>query len=510
MPSVSDAIQSLDVPPVPFADDAPLETLFPGAGRKATLEQLQHLSRFSADITALVGPQGSGKTTLGDFFIRQADKDQMTAIISGNLLTSPGALLTDILNVFVVDYQQDASVEQLRASFVEFLNRARERSRSVVLLVDDAHELGDEAFSLMVRLALELGEESAFHLILLGESPLIDMLECTCPLKKGRNPYTISQLEAFSLEDTRRYLRFRLSTEGFGYDTPEQALPFSDKQLLRIHKQSAGIPGVMHALAAFEFQTPQKSFFDSFAAIKNAFPAPYAYGALALFAVLLAVLIFSGDANEPEGQDRRSVNLGNPLGSPETVAEELDEPELPSPFVPPPTLRPVAEQAGPSAEAAEQQVDLASVEDSDLAEEAEAASASVAALSEAASAPSSSPAEAAEQESPPEVEQVVAPEPELTVNNDGSVMGLPPEKYTIQLLGVSTRSSGEDFLRRNEGSPLYLFEAFNRRSPWFVVIHGVYDTRAEASAAVARLGPRLAVDQPWIRRIGDVQGDASR
>ena len=124
MPSVSDALNSLEVPPVPFADDAPMEKLFPGAGRKAALEQLQHLSRFSGDITALIGPQGSGKTIVADFFMRTAEKDQMVAKISGNLLTSPAALLIDILNVFVIEYQQDASVEELRSSFASFVVRA--------------------------------------------------------------------------------------------------------------------------------------------------------------------------------------------------------------------------------------------------------------------------------------------------------------------------------------------------------------------------------------------------
>lgn len=498
-------------------------SLFLGAGRKAILEQLKHLARFSSDITVLLGPEGSGKSIVGDFVVRESESDQIVARISGNMLTTSAALLADILNVFVINYSQDATLDEMRETFTDFVRDARDRSRSVIVVVDDAHELGDDAFRLLTHMALTPSQNANFHLMLLGEPFLIDMLECTCPLKKGRNQFTVSQLEPMSIEDTWQYLRFRLNSEGFGYGDPESRLPFSKRQVERIHKQSGGIPGVMHGLAAFEFQAPTKGFGNGLVNIWASFPRPYAYGGLALIVVLLAVIVLMG-GSEPQRQDQRSVSLPLPIETPQPsqssqVQAEVsaDEPpvpvaEEPSPFIPAPALRPVAEQTQladaslpPVVESQAEQVKPVEVP-APVAVSAPVVEPEIA-TNQQPSAPSvSSSLSNAEPE-----RTVVAERAVVTASSaeSPSVMSLPSEQFTIQLLGAQSKASIEDFLRRNQGAPLYMFESRNRGRPWFVVIHGTYASRAAATSAVAALGPKLAVDQPWIRRISDVQGDVT-
>lgn len=486
-----------------------MDSLFFGAGRQSILEQLQHLSRFSSDITALIGPQGSGKSIVGDFFVRQSESDQMVARISGNMLTTPAALLTDILNVFAINYSQDAMLDEMRDIFVDFVRDARDRSRSVVLLVDDAHELGDDAFGMLTRMALAPSEGGNVHLMFLGESPLVDMLECTCPLKKGRNQFTVSQLEPMSVEDTEQYLRFRLTSEGFGYEDPESRLPFSRRQIERIHKKSAGIPGVMLGLAAFEFQTPTKSLGDGLIGMFAGFPRHYAYGGWALIVVLLGVTVLMG-GGEPQSEEQRSVSLPMPAAAqqtPQATQEQAGVPGTvisataavePSPFIPTPALSSVTAQAQ-TADAT-----LVSVVESqaDPVRPVEVPAPVV--------TPTRSPTPTAAPESATSGSASISAAPErpvasTTSSESSSVMSLPPEQFTIQLLGASSKANIEDFLRRNAGNPLYMFESTNSGRPWFVVIHGTYESRAAASSAATRLGPKLAVDQPWIRRISDVQ-----
>jgi len=491
-------------------------SLFLGAGRKSILEQLKHLARFSSDITVLLGPEGSGKSIVGDFVVRESQSDQIVARISGNMLTTSAALLADILNVFAISYSQDATLDEMSDTFTDFVRDARDRSRSVILVVDEAHELGDDAFRLLTHMALNPSQNANFHLMMLGEPFLIDMLECTCPLKKGRNQFTVSQLEPMSIEDTWQYLRFRLNSEGFGYGDPESRLPFSKRQVERIHKQSGGIPGLMHGLAAFEFQSPTKGFGDGLASMWASFPRPYAYGGLALIAVLLGVTVLMG-GSEPQLQEQRSVSLPLPIdaqqpGQSSQVLAELpaEEPPAPaveesSPFIPAPALRPVAEQTQ-LADASLPPVVESQTEQVKSVEAPAPVAVSVPvvepeiATNQQPSAPSAlSTAEPA---------QAVVPERTSSAESP-SVMSLPPERFTIQLLGALSRASIEDFLRSNQGAPLYMFESRNRGRPWFVVIHGTYESRAAATSAVAILGPKLAVDQPWIRRISDVQGDVT-
>jgi DamX protein len=504
-------------------DDAPMDSLFFGAGRQSILEQLQHLSRFSSDITVLIGPQGSGKSIVGDFFVKQSESDQLVARISGNMLTTPAVLLTDILNVFAINYSQDAMLDEMRDIFVDFVRDARDRSRSVVLLVDDAHELGDDAFGMLTRMALAPSESGNFHLMFLGESPLVDMLECTCPLKKGRNQFTVSQLEAMSVEDTEQYLRFRLTSEGFGYEDAESRLPFSRRQIERIHKQSAGVPGVMHGLAAFEFQAPTKSLGDGLIGMFASFPRHYAYGGLALIVVLLGVTVLMG-GGEPQSQEQRSVSLPMPAAAQQgqqTTQEQAGVPYTvisatatvePSPFIPTPALSSVTAQAQTAdatvASAVESQaepvrpVEVPAPVVTPTRSPTPTAAPEIATIQSLDSATSASASISAAPVRAAAPERPVASTASIA---SSSVMSLPPEQFTIQLLGASSKANIEDFLRRNAGNPLYMFESTNSGRPWFVVIHGTYESRVAASSAVARLGPKLAVDQPWIRRISDVQ-----
>ena len=515
MPSVSDAINSLEVPANPFMDDAPLGSIFPGAGRKTVLDQLQHLARFSSDISALVGQLGSGKTVLGEFFVRQAQNDQMVARISGNLLSSRAALLIDILNVFVVSYSQEASLEELQAAFVDFVQSARSRSRTVVLIVDDAHELGDEAFGMLVRLALLRNDENSFHLMLLGEQALVDMLECTCPMKNGRNQFTVSALEAFSLDDTKKYLRYRLNSEGFGYGDPERPLPFTKRQLEKIHHQSNGVPGLINGLAAFEFNTPSKGAADTIAGFWASFPRPYAYGLLALCVVFGAIVLALGlsDAKSsgqvsisiPVSAAQETVSASPEISAPASNVEAQPLTQAASsPFVPPPPLR-IATTQQPEPQLGSDAGSDATPNASDVSADAVVASDETAAVVQAPIVSPAAPA-VTERPVPPPITPAVRPSTPAETK-PSSVSDLPSNQYTIQLLGASSKANIEDFLRRNAGSPLYMFEARNNGRPWFVVVHGVYATRAEAQRAVAGLGPKLAVDQPWIRQISAVQAD---
>src|SRR5690606_39135373 len=131
----------------------------------------------------------------------------------------------------------------------QYFQAVRNQSRSVVLIVDDAHELGDEAFSLLVKLALTDNSGNTFHLVLVGQVSQLDMLDYTCPPSERQSLFTSIALPAFSLDETRNYLRYRLNAVGFNEEESGRPLPFSNRQIDRIHKQSAGVPGDINQLA---------------------------------------------------------------------------------------------------------------------------------------------------------------------------------------------------------------------------------------------------------------------
>lgn len=474
-----------------------METLFPGAMRRATLEQLLHLSRDTNDIVALMGPSGSGKSLLGDFFARQAARDQIVARARASLLTSPSQLLEEMFKAFVLDFPPQASLADLKSALLDYFAAVHRQSRTVVLIVDDAHELGDDAFALLARLALTDNVDGTFHLILLGEPQLFDMLDYTCPLKNGAQQFRSLHLPALSLEETRDYLRYRLNCVGFGRVEPSRPLPFSPRQIDRIHKQSDGQPGAINALAGEMLSAPQNG--AAVLALLHVVPKKYALAVVALLAVLLIAFLSGGDEGvEQSAQRTISVPLalpgqsGNAAPTPETVqGASVEEPAA----VVGATVTATAASSNP--------VTPVNPDAPITSTTPEAVNAAV--DSAASAAPVETRVAAPEQGRPIVAAPTLAADVPTSLRE--RILAMPAAQFTLQVLGSSSRSNVEEFVARHASSSLLWYETRNNGNPWFVIIQGVYASRDAAQSAVANLPAELRNLQPWVRSVSDVQND---
>lgn len=539
MSTVNETLASLHLSANPFTADTPLAGLYPGAQRRQTLEKLLHHSTHSNHIIALLGPAGSGKSTIGDFFVRQAGKNQLVARARASLLTSPAQLLEEMFKAFVLDFPPHATLADLKTALLDYFESVRQQSRTVVLIVDDAHELGDDALALLVRLALVDNVEGTFHLILLGLPQLLDTLDYTCPLHNGEQQFSVIDLPALSLDETRDYLRYRLNCVGFAQGDQARPLPFSNKQIEKIHKQSGGMPGAVNALAGTMLGAPQAKGLALDLAFIASIPKKYALSAVALIVVLLvAFLTGSGDetvepprlVNVPlelpglQGQSGGTIPLTAP-GSPATPALATSAPSSPSAATsgpsapsapstdastslsPPvrqvavPTPAPVASVAQPSTQTPAPAV---------TTDAAVPAATPSAAPSAARVAPApATPAVAAVATPTPAAPaaRAVVPATDNTATGAGQqarILALPANQFTLQVLGASSRTNVEQFVQRHSASSLLWYETRNNGNPWFVVIQGSYASREAARSALAGLPAELRDQQPWVRSLEEV------
>ena len=537
----------------PFADILPLANLFPGGRRRHILEQMVSLITESGDIIAVVGASGSGKSTLGDFVVRQASQQHTVARVRASLLTSPVELLQEMFKAFVLDFPSQASLQQLQDSLDDYLDGQAELGRKAILVVDDAHELGDEALSLLVRLSLENKPGSTFRLILLGEGALIDMLDYTCPFREGHAPFQVLQLPSFSTEESSHYLRFRLNNAGFRQQDGIPSLPFDRRQIQRIHKQGGGQPGPLNVAASQMLEAsdgpaarlekllpgklrrrvrrlPRPQWLDK---LPNNVSARQAATAAGVVAVLLLILLLVG-GGEPEvaevadaGTPQRSVSLPVPLSRVPGDAAALEAAASAGPDEPvPDNLAAVADgpaQPAPVAPLAAE----APAPDQQIAAPSPVTSAvvPVAPASTPASTPVrppvAEPAPTAASPAPAPVAPVAARSPtsspasSVTTQVDSlaaqqrRIRDLPAGNYTLQLLGAWSRSNVEALVARYSNSELYWYETNMQNRPWYVLIHGSYPTPSAARAAVAGLPAALRDQQPWVRNMDDVQREAA-
>ncbi len=80
-----------------------------------------------------------------------------------------------------------------------------------------------------------------------------------------------------------------------------------------------------------------------------------------------------------------------------------------------------------------------------------------------------------------------------------------PAAYTIQLFSTSSEQALLGFVQRHRLRDTAYFRSGASGQNWFSLIHGVFDTVEDARTAAERLPAALRGEQPWIRRIGDLQ-----
>lgn len=531
MPNLNETLAELNLSANPFVPDTPLESLFPGGMRRASLDQLQLLARESSDIIALIGPDGAGKTLLADFFARRAERDQIVARTRASMLTSPSQLLQEMFKAFVLDFPAQASIAQLKQVLAQYFHAVQNQSRSIVLIVDDAHELGDDAFSLLTKLALSENAGGTFHLILVGQVSLLDMLDYTCPQKEGQNQFTSIRLPEFNLDETRNYLRYRLNAVGFNDLDPARALPFSNRQVEKIQKLSAGVPAAINQIAGdMLFSRGNRlAWLGSLPQLASVgIPRNYAYAAGVLVLILIVSFLFGGD-DRPVETAQRQITLPSPVPqaisvvTPEALPEDEEIP-LSSPFAsddtapdsssdavevaatPTPTPNTLASSQANPVSATTSTSDATSAPSSIAA--APTAPVVTSEPAPRTATPAASPVTQTASANPASrTAAVSAPSVNSLSDQRARIMGFPANQYTVQLLGAASRANVEAFVQRNSGSPLYWFETQNQGRPWYVVIHGNYPSRAAAQSAASALSGELGRLQPWIRSVGAVQND---
>ncbi len=221
----------------PFSSTHDDRFLYLDGERQQLLNMLQHLTRYSELILLVVGERGSGKTSIKQRFIKQADDSYLISEVDAHPMMDADELLSSIAQGFgLID--MPATPAQLQNDLYRYLAGLQQQDRVPVLLVDDAHELPQDALEALFYLSdAEAGEGNLLRSVLFCEPAIEVMLESAAiqPLKE-RVTHRM-HIPPFDEEQTAEYLRHRLAVAGL-----EDTSPFSPKEVRRIYKSSGGLP----------------------------------------------------------------------------------------------------------------------------------------------------------------------------------------------------------------------------------------------------------------------------
>lgn len=228
----------------PFADTHDERFFFLEPGRAQCMNMLQHMAQYSDLLLMVTGERGSGKSALLQQLLHTLDEQWQICQVYANTMMDAEQLLFQIARGFAVENLPQTS-SQLQEQLYQRLASLHERDRVPLIVVDDAHELPQDALEMLFQLAdVETAGGKLARIILFCE-PEIETILDSPSISDLRERITHSmEMPTLSEAETAEYIKHRLAVSGF-----DGTSPFTPKMIKKIHKGSRGLPAKINILA---------------------------------------------------------------------------------------------------------------------------------------------------------------------------------------------------------------------------------------------------------------------
>jgi DamX protein len=418
--------------------------------RQNTLLAL-HLLRTTRSPVIVTGPKGVGKTTLVNALKQLPHADLKICVVdpeSINFLWEAPSLKS----VFGID----ADPEQA-TFFQQKLIQLRAINQIPVIVIADLMKLNDSQQQ-TVQSWLSWKDEK--------QQPILQLLssaETSPQWLAGKSQKLV--LAPLLEEEVPLYLHQRLSAVGFKED-----LPFTEKEISKIYRQSSGLPALINQSAHTYLMTRRPSAWH-WPWKMNAKWAFRGFIFLLMSACLILIVTY---------QDR----INNWLSSTEEqIVEPIALPDIESEIITPVTV-----QEPDSTEARNELANLLA----EITAEGESETVGLTNEAEIQGAQSS--------------EITSDDKPEIISYTRDWVLTRPSSHYTFQLMGSWDETEVTDFIEKYELSgKVARFTSLRDGQPWHVLLYGDFDSKQNA-LETSRQWKKPMSDLPtWLRRFDSVQ-----
>lgn len=187
----------------------------------------------------LTGEVGTGKTTLIKSLLKSRERNQRLGVLYQTSVSAED-LLEVLLKEFEVRGHYHSRTTRL-AAFNQFLLTAYGRGEHVVLLVDEAQNLGPQALEELRLLSnLQTEKEHLLQVILVGQPGLRDRLRHPALRQLAQRVAVHYHLIPLNLQETKEYINFRLARAGGSGIFTESALD-------KLYEYTKGVPRRLNA-----------------------------------------------------------------------------------------------------------------------------------------------------------------------------------------------------------------------------------------------------------------------
>ncbi|MAU47668.1 MAG: ATPase [Yangia sp.] len=226
----------------PFALTPDPEFLYWSALHRKAYTVLEYGVVTGAPITVLTGEVGSGKTTLLRRLLGSITADLTVGLMS-NAQADRGDLLRWVLAAFGLDAPDRADPVAMFHAFQDFVVREYSEGRRVLLIIDEAQNLGARRLEELRMLTnVNSGKDELLQLVLVGQPELKGLLRSPNLRQFAQRVSIFYHLKPLDHEGTTQYIQHRLRHVGGKGDE------FSAAAVARIYSESHGVPRVTNKL----------------------------------------------------------------------------------------------------------------------------------------------------------------------------------------------------------------------------------------------------------------------
>jgi len=213
--------------------------LSPKHQRALTL--LEYGMMNQAGFSVICGDTGAGKTTLIRRLLSDLGDDTRVGLIT-NTHQSFGELLNWVLMAFGLD-GDGKSKAQMHQIFIDFLIEQYSQNKHTVLIVDEAQNMSADTLEELRMLSnINADKDQVLQVILAGQPALRETLRKPELMQFAQRIAVDYYLESLSVEETKSYIRHRLSVAG-----SDQPI-FTDAACESVFKYSRGTPRLINLL----------------------------------------------------------------------------------------------------------------------------------------------------------------------------------------------------------------------------------------------------------------------
>lgn len=470
------------------------------------VELLAHLASYSELLVAVTGPEGAGKTVVANALAAQREAPEDTLFLTASVMLGMPAILSTIANHWDMPAIYEDGSQSREAIKKEALARA-EDGGNLLLIIDQADQLDSDTLNDIAHFALLAPQAISFTLFGL---PGYELLFRNSP---AQAPVHILNVDGLTDNEVTTLLA---NVYGDG-----DLCPLDAREVEQVVAMSGALPGGLLVAAEKLLSAPRK---PTVANAASGFPLRNILGIALIVTVLVMLLIYQFSAKEDgsavvpvmeqESSESNSNGVNSQLPKDDVVTDynypALDNGKNVSNSVD------AKDTKSTTQETVELEVPTVLASKDGLRDQVVTTNTPVVPTAEPVVSP------ATPTPKPVSIEAKPAPTNTLKSQTSTSPVAIAKRSYTadelallkpsagyiVQLLGSYSADGATGFKQTWKASvtgTLYQYETMHNGQPWFVVVSGVYGSKAEAVAAVNALPPKIRRQSPWVRPLKDAQ-----